>query len=259
VNYLSTVEPHALQLEAIASAMEADGIGGDLSSGHAVVLRKMAGDMRADAARGRISGTFNAAAQPSCGLSGALSACKAAGVVVPATKTFSSVYELDQALTAAFKNKPPHLVLDARMQLKNKIFAAGMVAEDSRPINEKQVIGTARMLKKFGIPMPTQVHSLASINAELDARPEISAEDRVAVKQNMIKAGLLDAGDGDVVPPAPRPNIRMAHSIFDQLGLERPAGKASLGLLNAAMDRMAIPTERRIAIKTSLSAAGFLD
>jgi hypothetical protein len=258
-NLLPTIEPHAARLEAAADAMLADGIGGDPTSGHAVVLRKMASEMRADAARGRLSGTFNAAAQRSYGISGALMACKAAGVAVPETKRFSSLYELDQALSAAFKNDASPLALQKRIELKNKIFAAGMVADGDSPVNEKQVIGTARLLNKFKIPI--QVHSLASINAELDARPEISPSDRISIKHNMILAGLLDSSDGNIAPPRPQPNVQLYHSVLAQLGLDVPAPgkKVSIGILNAAMKSADLPIERRIAIKSTLSAGGFLD
>lgn len=63
-NLLSKIEPHAAKLEAAADKMESEGIGGDANNGHAVVLRKMAGSMRAEAAQGRMpsSWSFYAAA-----------------------------------------------------------------------------------------------------------------------------------------------------------------------------------------------------
>ena len=57
-NHLAKVETHASELEKIAAGMEADGIGGDPRRGHAVMLREMAGDLRANAARGVLPSTF---------------------------------------------------------------------------------------------------------------------------------------------------------------------------------------------------------
>jgi hypothetical protein len=51
---MSLVEPHAKACEACAAGMEAAGIGGHPERGHAVVLRKMAGHMRAAAAMGQV-------------------------------------------------------------------------------------------------------------------------------------------------------------------------------------------------------------
>ena len=52
-NQLSKVEPHAAALEAAADRMDADGIGGHPTRGHAAVLRDMVGCMRAEAAVGK--------------------------------------------------------------------------------------------------------------------------------------------------------------------------------------------------------------
>lgn len=50
----AAIEPHASALESCAAAMEAAGIGNHASQGHAVVLRRMAGSMRAEAAMGKM-------------------------------------------------------------------------------------------------------------------------------------------------------------------------------------------------------------
>jgi hypothetical protein len=259
-NLLHMIEPHAAAIESCADAMEADGIGGDPNNGHAVVLRKMAGDLRSDAARGRLSGSFHASAEaPRYGLSGALQACKDADLKVPAGNKFSRD-DLDLALDKVFKNSLHPNALQLRVNLKNKIYAAGMVIEESQ-INEKQVLGAGRMLRKFGIPIPTHVHSLDSINAELDARPEISSADRVSIKQNLLMAGLMDAADGNIETPLTRPNTKMAYLILDQLGLDYPLPglKLSRGALNAALSKASLSPTKRVEIKSNLAAAGFID
>ena len=58
-NHLAKVENHASELEKIAAGMEADGIGGDRHRGHVAILRDMAGDLRANAARGVLPSAFS--------------------------------------------------------------------------------------------------------------------------------------------------------------------------------------------------------
>jgi hypothetical protein len=60
VNMIDKIEPHATRLEALANNLERDGIGADLTNGHAVHLRRMAACMRADAAQGRLSSVYHA-------------------------------------------------------------------------------------------------------------------------------------------------------------------------------------------------------
>jgi hypothetical protein len=64
VSHIDKIEPHALKLEALASDLERDGIGGDLNNGHALHLRKMAADLRSQAAQGRLAHSFHAQAEP---------------------------------------------------------------------------------------------------------------------------------------------------------------------------------------------------
>jgi hypothetical protein len=54
MNQLSKIEPHSKRLEDAADRMIKDGVGTHATRGHAAMLRRMAGEMRAAAARGRI-------------------------------------------------------------------------------------------------------------------------------------------------------------------------------------------------------------
>jgi hypothetical protein len=58
VNLTEQVEPHAKRLEDAANAMQAAGIGGDLTHGHAMHLRKMAASLRCDAAQGKMPSVY---------------------------------------------------------------------------------------------------------------------------------------------------------------------------------------------------------
>jgi hypothetical protein len=64
VNLLDRVEHHATALEGCANAMEADGVGTDIHSGHVVHLRKMAAQLRSEGAQGRLASSFYASAEP---------------------------------------------------------------------------------------------------------------------------------------------------------------------------------------------------
>ncbi|MBM7045433.1 DUF6582 domain-containing protein [Rhizobium lusitanum] len=55
----SMVEPHATALESCAASMEASGIGSHSPAGHAAVLRRMAGSMRAEAAIGKVPAIYH--------------------------------------------------------------------------------------------------------------------------------------------------------------------------------------------------------
>jgi hypothetical protein len=55
---MSMVEPHALACEACADGMEAAGVGADSQNGHALVLRRVAGHLRAAAALGKVPHVF---------------------------------------------------------------------------------------------------------------------------------------------------------------------------------------------------------
>src|SRR5262245_9751957 len=105
MNLISQVEPHAAGLESCAAAMEAAGIGGDLTNGHVVYLRKMAGDLRSQAARGRLPSSLYAAGADVVQVA-AIQACRDAGLDVPASGKFTQE-SLDAALSKAFDRNDP--------------------------------------------------------------------------------------------------------------------------------------------------------
>ena len=58
-NQLDKIEPHAKRLEDAADKMDASGVGGHPTRGHAAFLRTMAGSIRADAATGKLPHAYN--------------------------------------------------------------------------------------------------------------------------------------------------------------------------------------------------------
>jgi hypothetical protein len=270
-NYLDKVEPHAMGLEFAARDMERDGIGGDPNNGHAVILRKMAGDLRAQGARGVLPHSYNSAGsnlyasaeQPTnYGVSGTLRACAEAGLKMPAGNRFASVEELDRALTLAFAGNKSPSALSNRIELKSKLFAAGMVADETPAIDEKRILHVGKLLRAAGIPIPTYVWTVAEINAELD-KTKLSPGDRIALKNHCLAAGLLQASDGMIEPPRSPPALdtRRALAVLHEIGLDapEPGRKIGLGMLNAALAKAGTPVGRRFEIKSALALAGLID
>jgi hypothetical protein len=255
-NLLPMVEPHAAKLEACAAEMEAAGIGGDPNNGHAVHLRKMAAQMRADAVQGRLPSAVHAASTNNSAVAGALIACQEAGVRVPPSGRFT-LEALNSALDAAFRPETHPMYLTKRIELKNQIFAAGMLTEESI-VDVKIVKAAAAMLVKAGIPVPTtHQYTLAEINAHL-SKTQLSPEERIVLKENLCAAGLMERA-GTVVP-LQKPGMHIARSIFAQLDLAPPpvGQKVSLGALNRAIREKGISAEKSIHIKSTLHAAGLL-
>jgi hypothetical protein len=87
MNQLDKVAPHAQELERMADDLDAAGIGGHPTRGHAAILRTMACDLRAGAALGKTPAAFDLYASGSGGklsLDHVNSVLTAAGV--PASK-----------------------------------------------------------------------------------------------------------------------------------------------------------------------------
>jgi hypothetical protein len=259
-NLLPKVEPHAAKLESIADAMEADGIGGDPNNGHAIALRKMAGQMRADAAQGRMPSSLHAAAAApgaNKALASALRACRYAGVVVPESGRFASLEQLNAALDLAFDKALP-LSLDKRMELKAHISAAGMLAEDTEPSQKTQKIALL-MLAKLGTPLPPRGRfTLGEIDAAMD-KANLSIDHRMEIKTAMEHAGFLESSA--IPSETPKPSAQHLRSVFSQIGIDPPAHgeKVSLGKLNQAMAANGYSTEQKLSAKSMLAKAGLLD
>jgi hypothetical protein len=188
----------------------------------------------------------------------ALRACRHAGLAVPPNGRFPSLEALNAALDRAFDKAMP-TSLERRLELKAKIFAAGLVIE-SVPINEKVVLTAATMLRKAGIKFDGKhMMTVGELDAEMAAK-NLPIEHRLEIKVACSRAGLLDESNIRVTPPAPKPNVGVTRSIFVQLGIEPPAPgqKTSLAAVDEAMARRGFDIARRLQIKATLSATGAL-
>lgn len=171
-NLLPKIEPHAKALENLAAAMEGEGVGSDNERGYAVFLRRMAGNMRSEAAQGRIPNTFSlyaAATAPTADATAIESAVKTA--VEAATKPLS------EQLAAA----------------NTKIADLSAAATKNAPAPERKTIAPAitALLARGGIELPTDGSKIPT--AKLDAAlKDMSTAQRMQTKAALGQAGLID-------------------------------------------------------------------
>jgi hypothetical protein len=259
-NFLPQVEPHAAKLESCAAGMEAAGIGGDMTNGHAVILRRMAASMRADAAQGRLPSTMHAAGDAPAPQIAALNACKDAGVEVPHSGRFASLEALDASLHAAF-DKQSVGYFEKRISLKNQIIRAGLLIEQKqKPVDEGAIRFAANLLRKHRIPFDGEhMYTVDDINAAM-AKAELTPVDRIEVKVACERAGLLDTAGTTMSTPMPGPSINAARLVFRQLDLDPPAPgqKIAIAALNRAIREKGFDAVRSIEMKSTLHAAGLL-
>jgi hypothetical protein len=258
-NFLPQVEPHAAKLESCAAGMEAAGIGGDLTNGHAVVLRKMAASMRADAVQGRLPSALHAGVDDPAPQIAALHACREAGVSVPNNGRFTSLEQLDASLSALDKDAPGYL--ERRVALKNKVIQAGMLIEQKQnPVDKGAVQFAVNTLRKYKIPFDGEhMFTISDINAAA-ATAGLNPTERIEVKIACERAGLLDLEGTFMSAPVPAPSINAAKLVFRQLDLDPPAPgqKISVAALNRAIREKSFDAVRSIQMKSTLHAAGLL-
>jgi hypothetical protein len=86
--------------------------------------------------------------------------------------------------------------------------------------------------------------------------------DRIALKDHLMAAGLMDKNDGNVTAaPTSNNSLRMARNVLAQIGLEEPLPGTKIRpiALNEALAKVNLSPVKRIEIKSALAAAGFLD
>jgi hypothetical protein len=259
-NLLPQVEPHAAKLESCAAGMEAAGIGGDMTNGHAVILRRMAASMRADAVQGRLPSALHAGVDDPAPQIAALNACKDAGVAVPANGRFASLEALNASLDSAFNKDAPGY-MEKRVALKNKVINAGMLIEQKQnPVNEGAVKNAVNVLRKYRIPFDAKyMFTVDDINAAA-ATAGLTPTQRIEIKVACERAGLLDLDGTFTSAPMPTPTLSAARLVFRQLDLDPPAPgqKITVAALNRAIREKGCDAVRSIQMKSTLHAAGML-
>lgn len=170
-NLLPKVEPHAAKLEAAAAEMEAAGIGGDPSNGHAVALRKMAGCMRAEAAQGRMPSTYH-------------SFYAAAAVAPPVDNSAAIAAAVDAVV------KPLAASL-AAMGTQMADLKAAAFKESTAPVRKTLTPEINALLARSGLEAPAAGEKLALGKVDA-ALKDLPLDQRISVKAALSKNGLLD-------------------------------------------------------------------
>jgi hypothetical protein len=174
---IERVKEHATALKTVADAMETDGIGLDPEYGHVVMLRKLAGNMEAAAAQGRVPYSiegyvYTAAAAPAA-------AAQTTQVAVAAT----------QAAPAADKT-----TLDAIAGLATKVADLQAAAFKGAQEPERKTLSPTIMslLAKADITVPGSGEKLdvKTVDAALE-KSGLQSTQRIAVKQSLMMQGAL--------------------------------------------------------------------
>jgi hypothetical protein len=189
----------------------------------------------------------------------AIEAAKAAGVKAPEGGTWRTLDELDASLNSAFApdGRPLDSVqMDKRVKLKNAILASGLCAETERPrpANEGAIRYAVMLMKRHNIKLPAD--NKMFLPGDISAMA-ISPEVKIELKVALEKAGLLDTTDTIVKASAPtKPNTAAAELIFAEL--EIAPQKLHVNALSALMRQRGVETTRRMQIKETLGACGYL-
>jgi hypothetical protein len=267
-NVLDKIEPHAKALEGCANAMEAAGIGGHSDGGHVALLRKMAADLRSQAAHGRMPYVYRDAglhaaddvhaASESPAMIKAIQAMEAAGIEPPSGGKFASMDALDLQLSSVFDRAAPGY-FEQRVSLKNAILKAGLVAEPEKRPDEGAIRYFANLMRKHKLEFDTKYMLTVPELDRLMASAKLDPGSRIEVKVAAQRAGVLDLENTAMAQPLPKPNIAVARSIFGSLDLDvKPGQLVSLATLNRALTEKGVDTRRRIEIKNALTACGAL-
>ena len=170
-NMLPKVEPHAAGLEKIADAMECDGIGGDPNNGHAVLLRRMAGSMRAEAAQGRL---------PSSWYSYASAEKPPTTTVAPPVVTAPSA-ELTQLISDV-----------AALGTKITDLKASAAKTSPDPGRKTMAPAITALLAKAGIDLPAngEKMTIAALDLAL-GKCNLTTEKRLEIKSALNRSGAI--------------------------------------------------------------------
>lgn len=196
-NHLAKVEKHAAELEKAADHMDAAGIGGHPSRGHAAVARSMAADIRAKAVRGEMPAVFDAFYAKADGDAGTKAvdvdgAVKAA--IAKATEEFNTkIAEVKSAAEKA-ETEAKDALKAAETKLADVQAEASKAATKSAAAPERKTLAPemSMLLAKAGIEMPTDDSKLGVANLDKSFKEAgISPLQRTAIKSALAKAGVI--------------------------------------------------------------------
>lgn len=160
------IKPHAEALRGCAASMAAAGIGLHASKGHVAVLHKMADNMEAEAAEGKIPHVYqtqdfyNASAEHD-------------------SKSTKEVDDLKDQISSMMTK------LD---DLKKTALTAGADVQAER----KTVPANSRVLMKAGLDPNQDKYDVSKLDAALDKVSGMQIHQKIALKQNLAAQGRLD-------------------------------------------------------------------
>lgn len=193
-NHLAKVEKHASEMEKAADHMDAAGIGGHPSRGHAAVLRNMAGDLRAQAAQGKMPYAYDAFYATAADVK--VSADDRVAKAVEETKA-AGQKAIDEVKAAAEKasKEAADKVASLETQMKDLKAAAdkAKLAADGAPARKTLTVGQTALLSKVGVEIPSDGSKLSI--AKLDevlAKSTLPVEKRFELKTALNRIGALD-------------------------------------------------------------------
>lgn len=202
---INKVEPYAASLESCAAAMEASGVGADPNSGHAVVLRRMAGEMRAEAALGKVphsfrsSGYYAGAAavaelRPSDEVEKAVTKALEANATKQAEKDAAAEKKITDAIAAsaaATKDVSDKL---AAAQTTIEDLKAGKRAASQSPDRKTLSPAITSILARASLTVPEGDGKLTIAQVDAALKPlNLDPVKRLEAKLSLEKAGLMAA------------------------------------------------------------------
>lgn len=192
-NHLAKVEKHASEMEKAAEHMDAAGIGGHPSRGHAAILRNMAGDLRAQAAQGKMPFVFDSFYATAADVkSGADEQVKAA---VEATKA-EFTKQLDEVKASAEKAKKEvedKLAAAETKMADLKAAADKAAATEAAPARKTLTQGQTALLAKAGVEVPTDGSKLSVTKIdEVLAKSTLNTSQRMELKTVLARVGAID-------------------------------------------------------------------
>jgi hypothetical protein len=180
-------------MEKAADHMDAAGIGGHPTRGHAAILRNMAGDLRAQAAQGKMPFVYDSfyatAADVKAGAKGEVEAA------VEATKK-EFAKQLDEVKASAEKAKKEvedKLAAAETKMADLKAAADKAAAVEAAPVRKTMSVGQSALLAKAGIELPKDGSKLAVAKLdEILAKSSLTTEQRFELKTVLARVGAID-------------------------------------------------------------------
>lgn len=198
-NVVDKVEPHAKRLDEAANKMEDAGIGLHANGGHVHILRKMANDMRADAAQGKMPHVFDrflAAADKPGPRDDKAAADAVAAVKADGEKQLADVKAAAAKVEAEAKDKVASLetqVKDLTAKLA-KVEASADTSKRPERVTLPFALNASqeKLLAKSGIEVPAEGKiDIAALNAAL-AKSTLSQPQRWELKTILAHMGKID-------------------------------------------------------------------